>query len=385
MTPPLSIVGVADADYVHTHKWANHFARRGHRLHLVSFAPVSAAGRAALDPAVTLEDWTLPHLHIKRFWVTLAAQRRLRAILSERRADIVHAHFLGHGAWHAALTGHRPLVVSVMGGGDIFGTSWAPTSRRERLLTPFALRRSDLVTCWSHHLARVIRPLMRPGARLEILVGGVDTVRFSRRAEAGELRRALGLEPDSFVVLSPRLFWPTHNIHTIVEAIGRVRASLPRVRLVLVNHRAEVYPEYQKQVLGLIERLGLSALVRQVPGVPYDEMPLYYSAADCMVSIPNSDGTPMTVMESLACGSPAIVGDLPDYDPELFAHGETVLRVPVGDPAGLASALLELASDPVRASGLASAGRRLVEKRANYTVEMDRLEALYRGLAGCGR
>jgi len=43
----------------------------------------------------------------------------------------------------------------------------------------------------------------------------------------------------------------------------------------------------------------------------------------------------MTVMESFAIGTPAVIGDLPDYDPEIFVDGETVIRVRLGMPRRL--------------------------------------------------
>ena len=45
----LRILGIADAGSPHTRKWANFFVGRGHRVHLVSFAPARAS-----DPAEPL-------------------------------------------------------------------------------------------------------------------------------------------------------------------------------------------------------------------------------------------------------------------------------------------------------------------------------------------
>jgi glycosyltransferase involved in cell wall biosynthesis len=378
--PGLRILGIADVDYVHTRKWANYFGSRGNRLHLVSFGPVVAQGRSEFHPNITVDEEVLPAFHLKRPWLTLGAIRRLRATSRRFRPDLVHVHYLGHAAWYAALANLRPLIVSVMGGGDIQGDAWQPASIRERLLTPFTLRRCDGVTCWSRNLARIVAPLLRPGVRPEVLVGGIDLSRFQHVADATTFRETLGFERDAFLIFSPRLFWPRCNIETIVRALPRVLARLPRARLLLVKHRASAYPEHEQAMERLIDALGVRQAVRSVPGVPNEEMPKYYSAASCTVSIPATDGTPMTVLESAACGTPTIVLDLPDYDPEIFVHGRSVLRLPLADPEMLANAVVELAKDPQLRSVISAEGRDLAARHANYATEMERLGKLYSAL-----
>src|SRR5262249_27789336 len=104
------------------------------------------------------------------------------------------------------------------------------------------------------------------------------------------------------------------------------------------------------------------------------------SLADCVVSIPETDGTPMTVMEAAACGAACVIRDLPDYDPEAFVHEQSVLRVPLRDPSDLGSAIGRLAADPSLRKRLQAGGREMVETHASYAREMGRLEELYRAL-----
>jgi L-malate glycosyltransferase len=131
-------------------------------------------------------------------------------------------------------------------------------------------------------------------------------------------------------------------------------------------------------VEGDIERLSLRDYVKLVPSLPNDQMPAYLSAADCVASIPDTDGTPMTVMEAFACETPCVVHDLPDYDPELFQDSQTVLRAPLRDPQGLANAVVRLIREPELRETLVRNGLATVKERASYQVEMHRLEELYR-------
>jgi glycosyltransferase involved in cell wall biosynthesis len=371
------VLGIADARSVHTHKWAGALAARGHAVHIVSYSALLADSASGLAPGISVDEWTLPLFHVKRLVITLGALARLRGIARRFRPDIVHAHFLGVGAWYAAVARLRPLVVSVMGGGDVIGTKWRPTNRVERLLTPYTLRRAKLVTCWSRNLRGAVAPLLKAGQRCEVLVGGVDTALFRPYDGPRSQRPTLIGGEGDFVVISPRLLWPRQNIHLIVEAVGRLQRKLARARLVIVRYCAEHFPEYVQRVEAMVRESGISTSVRFVDTVPYREMPAYYQAADCVVSVPETDGTPMTVMESAACGTPVVVHDLPDYDPAIFVHEKTVLRVPLNDPAALASAMYRIATEPALRHRLQENGRHMTQENADYGREMDRLEGFY--------
>lgn len=371
----MRILGVADASLIHTRKWASYFAGRGHRVRLLSVAPPAPDQPAS--PGIEVDPAPLPALHLKRVHITLAGVARVRRILREFQPDLVHAHFLGPGAWYAALARARPLVISVMGGGDVRGTTWKPGSLAERLLTPYALKRASLVTCWSPTLKDAVAGMVRATAPCEVILGGVDVDRFRRRDDVGVMRARLGLPEDAFVVLGARLLWPLHNADVLVRAVHIVRREFPQIRLILLRYKAEAFPDYERALRELVAELGVADVVQFLPAQANEDMPRLYSLVSCTASIPNVDGTPMTVMESLACGTPAVVSDLPDYDPELFVDGATVLRVPHQSAEALAAAFLRLSRDGPLRERLGKIGRETVERRVSYESEMGRLEGLY--------
>ncbi|MCZ7553560.1 MAG: glycosyltransferase [Anaerolineales bacterium] len=74
------------------------------------------------------------------------------------------------------------------------------------------------------------------------------------------------------------------------------------------------------------------------------------------------DNLPNTVMEALACGTPAAafgVGGIP----EMIEHQETGWLATPGDAAGLADGLDWLLSDPARLAGLRRAARASAQRK----------------------
>jgi len=92
-----------------------------------------------------------------------------------------------------------------------------------------------------------------------------------------------------------------------------------------------------------------------------------------------SEGTPVTIIEALAAGRPAVatrVGGVPDVVDE----GETGFLVRPGDTHALAERIEILARDPERRAAMGAAGRERTLSR--YAVErlVDDMDELYREL-----
>src|SRR6185369_5229883 len=94
-----------------------------------------------------------------------------------------------------------------------------------------------------------------------------------------------------------------------------------------------------------LEDAGAADNSRFVGSIPQPQMADYHRLADVTVSIPCTDGTPLTVLESMACGTPVVVGDIPDYDPRYIEKDQTVLMAEPTDAKSVAQAIISLLTD----------------------------------------
>lgn len=377
----MRICYLADGRYIHSYRWLQYFSSRGHEMSLFSFVPVTAEHIDAIQKAGGKYLGELTPFYLKRSWRTAAQIRRLRRFLRQEKIDVLHSHFVGVNTWYGALSRFHPTVITVMGG-DILGEDWQPgRDIRERWLTPFALRNADLITCWSNNLIPIVRRFSGPEIPIEVVHGGVDLKRFSPADSKPQyLLERLQLPGDARVIFSPRLMRPLYNLDKIAAAADAVCAAIPQTYFVFAVLSVSTDETYEARVREILSHGAARDRVRFVGAIPHDEMPDFYRLADLTVSIPSSDGTPMSVLESMACGTPVMVSRIPNYDPQYIEDQKTVLMVDQRYAGAVASGLIKLLQDLSFAKKIAAEAMRRVTATASYESQMAKMEKLYRAL-----
>ena len=142
--------------------------------------------------------------------------------------------------------------------------------------------------------------------------------------------------------------------HEVIKAL----AGLPDdVRLIIVGGAAQGgTPEKLQETAraaGVEERLILPGLQ------PYEKIPFFFSAADASVLASYREGCPNAVLESLACGTPVVAGDVGAV-PDILPVPATGRIVPPREVEPLRQALAEvlevdwIPDEVVRNSGVRS-------------------------------
>ena len=371
---PLRLAFLGDPNSIHTRRWIEFFAARGHEIHLL--VPDKDTIDTPLDSRIrahTFRAW--PRLPLRGLGTAVTMLALRRALLGIR-PDVLHAHYLTRYGWAARLSGFRPYVVTVWGS-DVF-----VTPREEphaRVWARRTLSNAALVTAVSADLARAAVDLGAVPERVRLVQFGVDPEEFKPGSAPAELRTALALESRR-VVLSPRALRPNYRHEVAIRAA----ALLPDdVSLLLVDWQPDAH--YRVELVRLVDELNLGSRVRFVPPIPHAALADYYRLSDVVVSLPTSDAFPVTALEAMACGTPIVMGDLPSTHEGLDGVDESAL-VAGDDPAAVAAGIrarLELAP-PERAALGARLRARAIE-RGDTRRNLLEMEALYRGLAATRR
>lgn len=123
--------------------------------------------------------------------------------------------------------------------------------------------------------------------------------------------------------------------------------------------------------------LGIGHAVRLLPRVAPDEMAALFRLSAAAVSPSEFDGTPNTLLESMACGAFPVSGDIASLR-EWVQDGVNGLLFPPDDPRALADATLRALEDDGLRRQARERNEVLIRERADHATSMARAEALYR-------
>jgi glycosyltransferase involved in cell wall biosynthesis len=139
------------------------------------------------------------------------------------------------------------------------------------------------------------------------------------------------------------------NLPRLVEAYARVRKQGFTAKLVMVGKK-----DWQSErLMEKIKELGLETSVIFPGFVPFDDLPLFYNAAEVFVFPSFFEGFGLPVVESMASGVPTITSFGSSLEE---VAGDGALLVDPRDTGSIADALSRLLGDPGLRRDLASRG-----------------------------
>ena len=156
----------------------------------------------------------------------------------------------------------------------------------------------------------------------------------------------------------------------LLRAFARAREQVPGLELEIAG-RGPLEPALR----ALSRELGLAEAVRFLGYVS----PIYEAIERASIIVVPSlgEGFGMVALEAMERARPVIAAEIGGLG-ELVRHGETGLLVPPAEVEPFARAIVELATDPARASAMGEAGRRRALERFLERRCTDRTELLYR-------
>ncbi len=320
-------------------------------IHVASF-------RAAPIAGVTVHRLPTGGLGKAGYLLAVPVLRRLAATLAP---DVVHAHYVTSYGAVSALAGLRPLVVTA------WGSDVLVSPQRSGLLRWFArraLRDADLVTVVAEHMSSAVESLGVARERIVALPFGVDCEFFRPALEPSA-------EPPPWRAICTRNFAPVYSVDTLVQATSEARGLGLEMRLDLAG-AGPLEPMLRAQV----DALGLAGTVRFLGHLDHAAMVRELGAHHVFVSPARSDGNNISLNEAMACGCFPIATDIP-ANRQWITDGVNGLLYPPGDASALVRCLLRIAAAPAWRAKAATENRLLVEQRANWRANLQRMMDLY--------
>lgn len=351
----MRIVYLADAPYIHTRRWVEHFARGGWDVHVVSFRP------AEIEGAQVHYVGGFERLGRLRY---LLQARRVRRLVRSLQPDLLHAMHLTSYGFLAGLCDVRPTLTSVWGTDILEAPGWSPL---HLFITKQALARADHVTATGMRLAQATLRYVPRDKPVTVVPFGVDLARFQPAARNGARR-------SDIVAGSVARLSQEKGLDVLLRATAQLVERGVPLRVVLAGDGPE-----RARLDRLAQQLNISSRVEFRGDVPHDRVPAVLAELDIFVLPSRAEGFGVAAVEAQAMELPVVASDVHGL-PDVVDDGKSGLLVPAGDVEALAGAIGRLAADAGLRAAMGRAGRALVERRYRWEENAAQMERLYQHL-----
>jgi glycosyltransferase involved in cell wall biosynthesis len=284
-------------------------------------------------------------------------------------SDIVYAHWLWP-AGAAALQLRSRFgwpVVAIARGSEMH--DWQPVHRHCRGYVQRVIRESDrvLANCaaFRDECQRLVRGLGRP---IDVVYNGCNPEQFAPAADKAAVRRTLGIDAGSKVMLFCGSVSERKGIRTLVRSWETFSAYRPEWQLIVVGRLVD------RQ---LVRSLAATRAVALAGPVEHRRVATYMQAADAYVQPSINEGLANATMEAMATGLPVIATDTGGQG-ELVRNGQNGLLVPVEDHVALASAFEFLSRNTQQAQEFGVQARKTIITRFSQEQQVAALAVLLR-------
>jgi len=297
-----------------------------------------------------------------------AFMSRLTRLVGSGKYDLLHLHSISANLWGTAaalLSGTAVPMVRTehwpfFQGRFPFGYEY---------IYPLLSARSRKIICVSDQ-ARTSFARRYPSLREKLItiLNGVPVEEFASLPPRDVCRAEFGLPPEVPIAGAVGRLAEEKNHLSLIEAFALLAKEGRPVHLALLGEGP-----LKETLMEQAVKLGVGERVHFLPVTP--RVNIFYGAIDLFVLSSDIEGLPLTLLEAMASGLPA-VGTRIGGIPEAVVDGKTGYTVDAGSPSTLALRIGEILSDSAKADRMGEEGRRFAAERftaARYIAEHEKL------------
>lgn len=296
-------------------------------------------------------------------------QSELRNIISMIKPDLVHALRIPYeGMLASIVTQEIPLLVSVWGN-DF--TLHANANQKMKNLTIEVMHRANGVLADVHRDINLAHQWGFSETKPALVVPGGGGILFEEIESAKNVGISdLKIAPDVPVIVNPRGIRAYAQTDIFFKSIPLVLKKLPDAVFLCPGMAGK--PE----ALHWVERLKIQENVRLLPNLPQDILWSIFHRSQISVSITTHDGTPNTLLETMACGCFPIVGDIESLR-DWITPGVNGFLVPSDSVSELANAVIAAYEDQEIREQAKNFNQQLLKSRADAHLVRNQLTVFY--------
>jgi len=280
-------------------------------------------------------DFDLVHAHSHLFWMTVGAVKIAKAM---RRPLVITVH--------GVLAERNPLV-------NLAQYSYLYT------FGSWVFKNSRRIICLTSSDATEITRFGANPEKIKVVPNAVNTNLF----EPGEAE-------DANLVIWVGRFVHEKGLKYLLRA-AKIVSSERNARFLLVGDGP-----LKGSLMKMALENGLGKTVIFGGGMAQSEVAQMIRQASLFVLPSLKEGFPKTLLEAMSCGKPVVAFDIPGIR-EIVKDKNVGMLVPSREPDAMAKAIITLLNDESLRHYLGDKARRLVLKKYNWDLVIDKIEKVY--------
>lgn len=249
-----------------------------------------------------------------------------------------------------------PVILSAL-----HSTGWPDEiGKLNRLLTPIT---DGFIGVASNHSKYLVEVEKLPASKVHTIYNGIDTERFQPNRKRA-IRSELGIPDTAKVVAILAALRPEKNHRMFLEGAAEIRRHHPEAWFVVIGDGP-----LRATLETLAAQGGVADVTRFLGSCP--DVDRLLPAADVLALTSLNEASPVSLLEGLSCGIPAVAPDVGSIS-ETLVDGTTGRLFSVGDKAQYVQSVLDLLANDDQRRRMGEQGRRVV-------VETRSLEAMVAG------
>jgi glycosyltransferase involved in cell wall biosynthesis len=282
--------------------------------------------------------------------------KMIHSILKENSFDLVHTHgyFADIVGVPAAKRVGIPNISTCHG--------YIPKNKSVilyNMLDHLVLRFSNRIIAVSEGIKRELIKSGISGSKIEVILNAVQTKSDNTTLIQNKQKRrqALGIKEDDFVVGYVGRLSEEKGVVFLIEAISMLNLDIP-VRLLIIGDGPQ-----KKELEDLVEIKGIKD--KTLFAGFQDDVEDWLTAMDIFALPSLTEGTPMALLEAMACGIPVIASAVGGV-PAVITNKENGILVEPGNSSDLAKGLHLLFQEPSFRAIISERGKNHIKQ--NYDV-----------------
>lgn len=355
----MKVLLLSDPGSIHTIRWARALSEKSIDLYVYGFSSFNKNDYEGYPITVRSENFGSGMIDKLRYVSVLG---KVKKIIRQFKPDIVHAHYASSYGLIGALTGFKPLIISVWGT-DVF--DFPKRSVFFRFILQKNLAAASRIFSTSIVMAKETQQYIDKSRTVDITPFGIDLDRFSPKKSLMERR---GITIGTVKTLSLN-----YGIDVLIQAFSILSRKYPQQGLKLVIGGDGADKTYFQS---LVNELGLQKSVEFLGKIVHDKVPDVLNNLDIFAALSDNESFGVAVIEASACELPVVVTDVGGL-PEVVEENVTGLIVPKRNAQAAAAAFEKLLLNPTLRKNMGRAGRERVWRYYHWDRNVEAVVRLY--------